>query len=180
MKNQIHSELGIGTRKLRGDARIDHWPLEERKQILQWLADGDPLRDVAAKIHHHFGKRVHFATVGKFYARERKRDLAVDFHDVSDFYQTMTSHAARHPINFSEAMQLALGMEFMRAYSANRLSPNDLLRYCQAIIKQRHNELRSARLGLEEKRFESLRQQFELPPEMATPPQPPGDDNRVG
>lgn len=180
MKKPLHPELGLATRKLRGDARMDRWPVEERKQILQWLADGETLRDVAAKIHRHFGKRVHFATVGKFYARERKRDLAMDFNEVSDFYQTMTTHAARHSINFQEAMQLALGMEFMRAYSANRLSPNDLLRYCQAIIKQRQNELRSARIGLEEKRFESLRRQFELPPEMATPPQPPDDTNRDG
>lgn len=156
MKKPLHPEVGIATRKLRADARIDRWPLEQRKLILQWLADGDGLRDVAAKIDFHFKKQVHYTTVGKFYARERRRDLAMDFTEVSDLYQTMTNHAARNPVNFTEALQLALGMEFMRAYSTNRLSPNDLLRYCQTILRQRQTELRAERFDLEKKRFEKF------------------------
>lgn len=175
MKKPLHPELGMATRKLRADARIDRWPLDQRNQILQWLADGDGLREVAIKIEEHFNKRVHFSTVGKFYARERKRDLAMDYAEAVDFYRTMTDEASRQPINFQEAIQLALGVEFMRAYSANRLTPNDLLRYCQNALRLRQHDLRVTRLNLEEKRLQPMRVgPFGYPSVLTTPPKTPG------
>jgi len=154
MKKPLHPELGLATRKLRSDALMDYWPLEQRQQILDWIAEGRSLRTVAALIEEHFDRHVHHTTVGNYYNRERKREMAMDYNEVTETYQQLTRHAAALPLNMSQAMQRALGLEFMRAYSTSRLAPGELLRYCEAIYKQRQVELRAAEIELEMKQLE--------------------------
>ncbi len=137
MNAQKFPEIGIAAPKLRSNALIDRWPRERREQILDWINQGLSLRRVSQKIRQEYGITIHHTTLGKFYARERRRNLQENCLHANEFFDAMAAEQTKSAVDLEKSVDYLLRMEFVRYYQTQQLTPTQFIQFFRALMKQR-------------------------------------------